>query len=60
VTNVLDAVDTVSPDPNAVVISIAARADELVAWSYAHPGGTLERQYDCDNLMLVAYVLPER
>jgi 4-amino-4-deoxy-L-arabinose transferase-like glycosyltransferase len=60
VTNVPESADSIPADPNTAVIAIGERAEELVAWAHAHPGGNLERQYDCDNLMLVAYVLPER
>jgi 4-amino-4-deoxy-L-arabinose transferase-like glycosyltransferase len=60
VTNVPESVNTLRPEPNSVIIATAARADELRAWARANPGGQLERQYDCEQLMLVAYVLPER
>lgn len=60
VTNVPETADSLPVASNQVVIAIAARADELRAWARLHPGGELERQYDCDNLMLMAYVLPER
>ncbi len=60
VTNVPEPVDTVVFEPNTAVIAIAERADELRVWARAHPGGELERQYDCEELMLLAYVIPER
>jgi 4-amino-4-deoxy-L-arabinose transferase-like glycosyltransferase len=59
-TNVFDAVDTLNADANSVIIAIPERADELRAWARTHPGGHLLRQYDCEQLMLMAYVLPER
>ncbi|MCC6191464.1 MAG: glycosyltransferase family 39 protein, partial [Anaerolineales bacterium] len=60
VTNVPEPVDTLRAEPNSVIIAISTRADELRAWARANPGGHLERQYDCDQLMLMAYALPER
>ena len=60
VTNLPEPVDTLTSAPNLVIVAIADRAEELAAWARANPGGALERQYDCDRLMLVAYALPER
>ncbi|MCC7359569.1 MAG: glycosyltransferase family 39 protein [Anaerolineales bacterium] len=60
VTNVPEAADSLTSAPNVVIVAIADRAEELIAWARAHPGGALERQYDCERLMLVAYALPER
>lgn len=60
VTNVPEPIDTLVFEPNTAVIAIAERADELRAWARAHPGGSLERHYDCEQLMLMAYVIPER
>jgi hypothetical protein len=59
VTNQPGPVQDIVVEPNTAVIAIAARADELRAWARANPGGHLERHYDCDALMLMAYVIPE-
>jgi hypothetical protein len=60
VTNVPGPVDDLAAEPNTVVIAIASRAEELRAWARLNPGGNLVRQYDCDALMLMAYIIPER
>lgn len=58
VTNVADPVTSLNPGPRMVVIASPNRADELQAWASQLSGGHLSRQYDCNNLMLVAYHVP--
>jgi predicted membrane-bound mannosyltransferase len=58
VTNVEGPVSDIVKDPNTVVVTSPARADELRAWARANPGGSLHYEYDCDKLILVAYHLP--
>jgi 4-amino-4-deoxy-L-arabinose transferase-like glycosyltransferase len=60
VTNIFEAVDSLPPEANTVIIAIPERSEELRTWARANPGGHLVRQYDCDQLMLLAYMLPER
>lgn len=58
VTNVDGAIDEIRPDINTAVIAIAPRADELRQWTRNYPGGKLHQEFDCGNLMLLAYWLP--
>lgn len=51
------AAELVTP-ADAAVIAPAERADELRDWARAHPGGELHAEYDCNQLMLLAYHLP--
>lgn len=58
VTNVPGPVAEIQPAAGTTVIAIGARADELRDWTRDHPGGRLHQEYDCENLMLLAYQLP--
>lgn len=57
-TNVPDPVGTLAPRAGTVIIAPPPRANELIDWAQAHPGGELVRQVDCNALMLTAYRLP--
>lgn len=58
VTNLQEPVNTLSVEPNAVVIAPLDRADELRDWVRMHPDGELHYEYDCERLILLAYQLP--
>jgi hypothetical protein len=47
-----------TPLPQTVVVAIPSRVTELQEWAAQHPGGQFREQYDCENLMLVAYEMP--
>lgn len=57
-TNLDDPVNTLTPRAGIAVVAVPDRLDELRAWAQLHPGGQLHREYDCQNLMLLAYALP--
>jgi len=44
--------------PDMVVIAVPTRVRELREWANQNPGGKLELQYDCSEIMLMAYRLP--
>ncbi len=48
----------IRPDIDTVVIAISPRAEELREWTRSNPGGKLHQEFDCGNLMLLAYQLP--
>lgn len=58
IVNVPDPIDTIGLVSGETVIASPERFDELVQWTHLHPGGDLTYQYDCDNLLLVAYRVP--
>ena len=58
VTNIDGPVTEIRPDINTAIIAIAPRADELREWTRDNPGGKLHQEFDCGNLMLLAYWLP--
>lgn len=51
-------VDAFSPLGGETLIASPARQAELFQWAKEHPGGHLDFEYDCDNLLLLAYKLP--
>ncbi len=58
VKNVDGPVTDIRPDIDTVVIAISSRAEELREWTRSNPGGKLHQEFDCGNLMLLAYELP--
>jgi hypothetical protein len=50
--------DTVTPVSGETIIASPNRVTELLDWSRAHPGGTLQYAYDCDTLILLSYRVP--
>ncbi len=56
--NVDGPVTDIQPDINTAIIAIESRADELRQWTRNYPGGKLRQEFDCGNLMLLAYWLP--
>jgi 4-amino-4-deoxy-L-arabinose transferase-like glycosyltransferase len=58
VKNVDGPVTDIQPDIDTVVIATSPRADELREWTRNNPGGKLHQEFDCGNLMLLAYQLP--
>ena len=55
VKNVDSPVSEIQPDINTAIVAIGPRADELRQWARDNPGGHLHQEYDCGNLMLLAY-----
>ena len=58
VANVPDPVTSLQALSKAVIIAVPSRVEELQTWTTAHPGGSLRREHDCENLMLLAYQMP--
>lgn len=58
VTNVPEPVDSLSAASRVAIVAVPTRAEELKAWADAHPGGHLQRVFDCENPMLLAYYVP--
>lgn len=58
VTNVPNHADDLEAGPNMVVIAVPTRVKELRGWATENPGGKLDLEYDCSNLMLMGYRLP--
>lgn len=58
VNNWPDPLTALTPLPQTVVVAIPSRVTELQEWAAKYPGGQFREQYDCENLMLVAYELP--
>lgn len=58
VTNVPAPAATLSPPPQSVIIAPPSRAAELQLWTVQHPGGRLQREDDCANLMMLIYQFP--
>ena len=58
VRNMPERVEELATGPNLVVIAVPSRIQELRAWANENPGGKLELQYDCSQLMLMGYRLP--
>jgi hypothetical protein len=58
VKNVDGPVTDIQPGIGTTVIAINLRADELREWTRSNPGGKLHQEFDCGNLMLLAYQLP--
>ena len=58
VTNWAEPASHIGPGTPLAVLALRTRADELKEWTRDHPGGKLQREYDCDNLMLMAYYMP--
>jgi hypothetical protein len=60
ITNYPDAMDSYEIKYGETIIASPPRMEEMLAWAEAHPGGSLTRLYDCENLILVAYQIPEK
>jgi hypothetical protein len=58
INNVLEPIDILTPVSGETIIASPARIPELETWAHDHPGGELHYQYDCDNIILLAYQLP--
>jgi 4-amino-4-deoxy-L-arabinose transferase-like glycosyltransferase len=58
VKNFPDPASEIQPDPPFVVVAPPTRTGDLRAWSRDHPGGQLTSDYDCGQLILLAYQLP--
>lgn len=56
--NLPDSLDSLAFVSHETLIAGPSRAEELRAWARAHPGGDLHLEYDCKNLLLLAYQLP--
>jgi hypothetical protein len=60
ITNVPEPMDVYEVRYGETIVANPARIDELQAWIDEHPGGELTKVYDCDNLILIAYQIPEK
>ena len=60
ITNVMDPVDTLEAIPGRVIIASPNRFDELTSWIADHPGGDVNYTYDCRNLIMISYYIPQR
>ncbi|MBL8062168.1 MAG: glycosyltransferase family 39 protein [Anaerolineales bacterium] len=58
VINFPDPVDSLNPVSGEVIIAPPSRIEELAAWARAHPGGDLHYKYDCDDVILLSYIVP--
>lgn len=58
VVNFAEPVASLNAPLGTVIIASPNRSQELQAWMDEHPGGRVERQMDCDNLMLLSYRSP--
>lgn len=58
VTNWTEPVNTIRGVANMAIVAVPNRANELRDWAIDHPGGKFQREYDCDNLILLAYYIP--
>jgi hypothetical protein len=60
IANYPEAMDSYEIKYGETIVASPPRIPELLTWAEAHPGGSLTRLYDCDNLILVAYQIPEK
>lgn len=58
VINYNDPIDTLHPIFGETIIASPHRFEELEAWVRLNPGGTIHYQYDCKQLILMAYQAP--
>lgn len=58
ITNFPDLIGLLSPVSGETLIAPPSRMSELEEWARANPGGDLRYQYDCDNIILLAYRVP--
>lgn len=53
-----DSLDTLSPITGETIIANPDRIQELEEWVRLHPGGEVRYQYDCKQVILLAYQIP--
>jgi hypothetical protein len=58
VTNMSEQAEELVAGPGMVVVAVPTRIQELREWAKMNPGGKLELQYDCSQVMLMGYSLP--
>lgn len=58
VVNFPDSVDSLNPVSGETIIAPPSRIEELEIWARAHPGGDLHYKYDCDNTIMLTYLVP--
>lgn len=51
-------VESLFPVSGEVIIAPPSRIEELEIWARAHPGGNLHYKYDCDDIILLSYIVP--
>lgn len=56
--NVTEPVDSLFVRPGEVIVASPNRIPELQVWADTHPGGRFHAEYDCENLILLAYEFP--
>jgi 4-amino-4-deoxy-L-arabinose transferase-like glycosyltransferase len=60
ITNYDGPMDSYQVEYGETIIANPDRIPELLAWAEAHPGGKLITLSDCENVILVAYRIPEK
>ncbi len=60
ITNYPDPMDSYEVKYGETIIASPPRIEELLAWAEANPGGELTKEYDCENVILVSYKIPEK
>ncbi len=60
ITNYPGPMDTYNIQYGETLIATPYRIDELKQWAAAHPGGKMDDIYDCQNLILSSYQIPEK
>ncbi len=58
ITNFPDSLDAFPGHSGDVIISTPDRQSELEDWIHLYPGGEYTVQYDCENPLLTAYIVP--
>ena len=60
IANVTDPVSTLKVTPGEVIIASPSRFEELTNWVTTNPGGDMKYIYDCQNLIMITYHIPQR
>ena len=58
--NLMESIDTLKTSPGEVIIANPNRFDELRNWVKSNPGGEMKYIYDCTNLIMITYSIPQR
>jgi hypothetical protein len=58
ITNFPDSVESIDVIIGDVIVASPARLEELEIWAREHPGGVLKSEYDCNNEILLSYIVP--
>lgn len=58
VVNYAEPIEQLHPISKEVIIAPPSRLEELETWARTHPGGELHYEYDCENPILLMYIVP--